>query len=92
MVYAIKSKSGHLPRFYYLVVLKSYSKEKNTCKLISIVQHYKILVNSFYNNHFKKLTATFLLIDSTLAMASLIFKLTRPNKQKQGQLAKIVNK
>ena len=29
-VYAIKSKSGHLPGFYYLVSWKKYPKEKNT--------------------------------------------------------------
>ena len=30
VVYARKSKSGYLPRLYYLVFWKRYSEEKNT--------------------------------------------------------------
>ena len=36
-VYTIKSESGHLPGFYYLVAWKGYLEEENTWELFSVV-------------------------------------------------------
>ena len=85
-VYANKLKSGYLPGLYYLIAWKGYSKEENTWESLSTVQHLKKLISSFYKEHPKKLTATSLPIDSAPPIARPTIKLTRPIKQKQGQL------
>ena len=36
-IYAYKSKSGHLPSFYYLVACKGYLEEENTQEPLSAV-------------------------------------------------------
>ena len=84
-VYVSKSELGQLPRLYYLVAQKRYSKEENTWEPSFAIQHLKKLINSFYKDHSKKPTMTSLPINSAPPMAKPI---VRPNlnlKRKRGR-------
>ena len=85
-VYISKLESGQLPRLYYLIVWKSYPKEKNTWEPLSAVQQLKKLISCFHKKHPEKSIATFLLIDSALPMATPTIRCTSL-KQKEGQSA-----
>ena len=93
-VYTNELKSGHLPGLYYLVAWKGYSKEKNTWKPLSAVQHLKKLINSFHKDHPEKPTATSPPIDSAPPMVKPTVKPTAKatTKQKQGRLANRASK
>ena len=86
-VYASKSESGQLPSLYYLAAWKGYSKEENTWEPLSAVQQLRKIINSFHNNHPKKLTPTSPPINSAPPIAR---PTVRPNltlKRKQGRPA-----
>lgn len=74
VVYAKESKSDHLSRFYYLVLWKSYSKKKNTWKLVLAMQYLKRLISLFYKNYPNKLTAIFSAINTASTMARSTIK------------------
>ena len=91
-VYATKSKSGHLPGFYFLVLWKGYLKEKNTWEPASAIQQLRKLISSFYKDHPDKPTATSPAIDTAPPMARPTVKSTEPLKWKRGRLANSTNK
>ena len=93
-VYAMESKSGHLPGLYYLVAWKGYPEEENTWESFSAVQHLRKLIWLFYKDHTKKLTATSPPIDSALLMAKPTVNPTAKSttKQKWGRPANRANK
>lgn len=74
MIYAKESKADHLPRFYYLVLWKSYSKEKNTWEPASSVQHFQKVVGNFFKDNPDQPTATFLLVEKAQARARFTMK------------------
>ena len=85
-VYASKLELGQLLVLYYLVAWKGYPKEENTWEPLSVVQHLKKLINSFYKDHPEKPTVTSPPIDSALQMARPTVR-PIPLKQKRGQPA-----
>ena len=91
-VYVNKSE-GHLPGLHYLVAWKGYPEEENTWEPVSAVQHLRKLIRSFYQNHLKRPTATFLPINSALPMARPNVRPIKPNtKQKRGRPASNASK
>ena len=87
-----ESKSGHLPRLYYLVFWKGYPEEKNTWEPYSGVQHLRKLISLFYKDYSDKPTAISKAIDIAPLIARPTIKLAakstiRPTalKQKQGR-------
>ena len=90
----MESESDHLLSLYYLVAWKGYPKEKNTWKTFLVVQHLKKLIRLFHKNHSEKLTATFLHINSALAMARPTVKSTAKSitKRKQSRPVNSTNK
>ena len=93
-VYAMESKSGHLPGFYYLVAWKSYPKEENIWKPISAIQHLRKLISLFHKDHPEKPTATSPPVDSAPPIARPTVKPTaKPTtKRKQGRPTNSANK
>ena len=95
-IYTRESESGHLLALYFLVLKKRYAKEENTWKLVSVVQHLRKLISSFYKDYHDKPTATSLVIDNAPLMARPtvrpIIKLSKPLKQKQEEPANSTNK
>ena len=93
-VYAMKLESDHLPRLYYLVAWKGYSKKKNTWEPVLAVQYLRKLISLFHKDHQKKPTAIFPPVNFALPIAKLIIKPTAKSttKQKQGRPANSANK
>ena len=79
IVYSNKLKSYPL-ELYYLVAWKGYSEEKNTWELILAIQYLQKLIRLFHKDYFKKLIATFLLIDSAPSRARPTIRPIRPTK------------
>lgn len=73
-VYAKKLEAKSPLRLYYLIVWKSYPKEKNTWKPILVVKHLWKPINSVHKNNLDISTATYLLVNSTLLTARTIFR------------------
>lgn len=96
VVYRRKSKSGYLPKLYYLVSWKKYSKKENTCKPTLIVQYLGKLINSFHNNYLDKPITISETIDKAPPMARPIVKPIAITigflKQKQKRLVNSLNK
>lgn len=86
IIYDKKLEKYYLLYIYYLISWKSYYKDKNTQKSISIVQHLRKLVSAFYKIQFNELIATSLLINSTSLMAKYTALLNINSKQKYVQL------
>ncbi len=66
--------------FYYLILWKGYSKEKNIWKPSMVVLHLSKLINTFYKEHLEKSTAISLSLDSALSIAKLIIS-KKPRKK-----------
>ena len=79
-LYAKELELGHLPGLYYLISWKGYSKEENTWKPASAIQHLRKLISSFYKDHLDKPTATSPAIDTAPPIVRPTVKLTRPPK------------
>ena len=84
IVYARELAAGHLSGLYYWVSWKDYFKDKNTEKLITVMQHFQKLVSTFYKDQSNKLIATFLPIDSALPIAKHIATSNINSKRKRG--------
>ena len=87
-VYAKKSKSSHLPGFYYLVSWKKYPKEENTWESASAIQYFRKIISLFHKDHLDKPRAIFPAIDTVPLMARPAIKPSELPKQKRGQPAK----
>lgn len=85
MVHAKKLKMKNLPKFYYLITLKDYSKRKNTWKSALAVKHFWKLINHFYKYNLDKSTAKFFFIDFASLIAKLIVRFFKAVKYKWGQ-------
>ena len=81
-VYTKELATGQLPGLYYLVLWKSYLKEKNTWEPALAIQHLQRLVTAYYKDNSEKLITTSFFVDTALPMA-------RPMRAptKQGWLA-----
>lgn len=75
VVYIKELCGGYIPELYYLVLWKSYPKEKNIWKPVLTMQHLWKLINIFDKDYPKKLTMTSSLVNTTLSMAKLIIRL-----------------
>ncbi len=85
-----KETKNQLLGLYYLLLLKSYPKEKSTWELLATVMYLRKLISIFYKEHLKKQIVTFLRLDS-------ISPIVRPTivkkpKQKCGHPSKKANK
>lgn len=86
-VYVRKSKSHIPPLFYYLIMQKGYSEEKNIEKPVLAVQYLQKLISTFYKDYLNKVNTILPLIDTTPSIG-MPTKLLG-TKQKQNQLTKI---
>ena len=89
-MYGQQANNNQIPGFYYLILWKGYSEEKNIWDPSLVVIHLWKLINTFYKKYLEKLTATFLPLYSFLSMA----RPTVPKelKQKHGRPGKKANK
>ena len=73
--------------------MEKIPEEENTWKPLFAIQHLKMLIDFFYKKYPEKPLTTFLPINSTLPIASLMLTQTRlTTKRKRGQPANGVNK
>ena len=93
-VYAIESKSGHLPELYYLVAWKGYPEEENIWEPVLAVQHLNKLISLFHKHYLKKPTPTSPPVDSAPPIAKPKVKPMAKSitKWKRGQPAINTNK
>lgn len=63
-IYIKELDKGYLLGFYYLISWKGYLEEEITLELALAIQDLRKLVTTFHRNHFEKLIATSLAIDS----------------------------
>ena len=75
-VYTRELKSDHILSFYYLILWKEYSEEKNIWEPTLTVQHLKKLINSFHKDHLDKPIAIFEAINSAPPIRKPIIKST----------------
>lgn len=84
----VKETVGELPKLYYFILWKNYSKDKNISEPILINLYLWKIISYFYQNYSKKLIAILLPIANIIA--KLLIKLI---KQKEDQLSKnLINK
>lgn len=67
-------KKRHLSKFYYLIVQKSYSKEKNILKSFLTVIYLSKIINTFYKNNLEKSIAMLISLNSFSLMVRLLIK------------------
>ena len=79
-----------MPGFDYLILWKDHLK-KNTWEFISIVIHLQKMISIFYKKYLEKLTALFLLLNSTLLMAKPLISKNH-NKNLVTQAKKLIKK
>lgn len=60
---------GHLPKIYYLIFWKGYSKDESTWELALAVMHLWKIVNTTYNNNLGKPITISQLIDCASPIA-----------------------
>lgn len=68
IIYTRESKC-HLQGLYYLILWKSYLKEKNTWEPTSAMQHLQKLISTFHKDHPDKSIVISTPIDTALLMA-----------------------
>ncbi len=78
LVYGYQA-NNQMPDLYYLILWKSYLKEKNIWELLLAVIHFRKLISIFYIEYLEKLTAISLSLESAL----LIAKASSSKKLKQ---------
>ena len=85
MIYVKKSEAEYLPRLYYQILQKNYSKKKNILKPVLAVQYFEKLVKTLYAKHVNKPIATLFFINTSLLIARLTTKpIMAFTKQKHG--------
>lgn len=85
----LKSKLGHLPKLYFLILWKNYLEIKSIWEPATIVHYFKNTISLFPKNYPNKLISTFLAINITLPKAKPIIKpIDIMLKQKRSQLTK----
>lgn len=90
VIYTSKLKS-HLPGFYFLVLKKSYFKNKNTQEPALTMLYFCKIISFFYHDNLDKPIAISSPIDYTSLITKLVMKPRIEGssiKQKQSQLAK----
>ena len=75
---------GQLPRFYYLVLWKSFSEKDNSWEPAMAIQPLQRLVTAYYKDKSKKPIATSALIDTAPPIARPIVKPTMALTKKRG--------
>lgn len=84
-IYANKTARRQLQRLYYFVFWKNYLEAKITDELTSAIMYFCKMIDIFYKDHPKKLTATFLFINPILPITKPSTKpFVKILKQKQG--------
>ena len=90
-VYA-KKLAGQLSGIYYLVLKKSYLKEKNTWEPALAIQYFQRFVTAYHKNNSEKSTTISTPVNTALLMArptaSLIVRLTMAPTKKRGRFVK----
>lgn len=72
---------GYLPKLYYLMSWKRYSKKENILKLASTIYHFKKVIKLFYKKHLDKPIIIFKAVNIVLLMAKSNIKLNTKKKQ-----------
>lgn len=79
-----KEIANQLLRLFYIIFGKSYPKPENIVESILKIMHLCKIINIFYQNHWNKLPAIILLINSTFLILKPLTKLFDETlKQKQ---------
>ena len=86
VVYTKESATGQLPRFYFLILWKSYPEEENTWEPVLAILHLLRLTNAYHKNNLERPTATSLPVN----MAPLMARPTAALTKKRGRLAKSI--
>lgn len=85
-VYVNAVAKSQLPKLYYSISWKDYSKDKSTWKPTSAIMYRLKMIGMFHKNYLKKSTTMFLPVDCPSTIAKLTIQ--PATKRKRGRLAK----